>query len=293
MMRSADNPPVSADGPPAPVMVVAQAARDANAVRRQLEALYPIVECASGAEALARLAHVEPSCVVIVDGLPDMSTPDLLTAIGARGGRHPCPTVVIGGGRDTDVAIRVLKSGAQDFLHRRKLRDKSLVLSVRNALQTASLHRQLDAQRRELDRQREWLAVTLAIFQLTLIMRLVRAQMLETLRSDFVKFARARGLPEWRIEIRHALRNTLLPVVTIIGLQFGAVIAFAIVTESVFQWPGLGALFVQAVQFVDIPVIAAYLLFVALVFVVTNLAVDLAYLALDPRLRTGHEVARR
>jgi peptide/nickel transport system permease protein len=129
--------------------------------------------------------------------------------------------------------------------------------------------------------------LTLGFFQLTLIMRLVRAQMLETLRTDYVKFARARGLPERRIHYKHALRNTMVPVVTIAGLQLGSVIAFAIVTESVFQWPGLGALFVQAVQFVDIPVMAAYLLFVAAVFVAVNLIVDLLYYALDPRLRTG------
>jgi peptide/nickel transport system permease protein len=129
--------------------------------------------------------------------------------------------------------------------------------------------------------------LTLSFFQLTLIMRLVRAQMLETLRTDYVKFARARGIPERRIQFRHALRNTLIPVVTIAGLQLGAVIAFAIITESVFQWPGLGALFVQAVQFVDIPVMATYLLFVALVFVVTNLIVDILYVVLDPRLRTA------
>ena len=129
--------------------------------------------------------------------------------------------------------------------------------------------------------------LTLGCFQLTLIMRLVRAQMLEALRSDYVRFARARGLPEPRIHFKHALRNTLIPVVTIAGLQLGSVIAFAIVTESVFQWPGLGALFVQAVQFVDIPVMAAYLLFVAAVFVVVNLIVDLLYYALDPRLRSG------
>ena len=119
----------------------------------------------------------------------------------------------------------------------------------------------------------------------SLIMRLVRAQMLETLRTDYVKFARARGIPETKIRFRHALRNTMIPVVTIAGLQFGSVIAFAIVTETVFQWPGLGALFIQAVQFVDIPVMAAYLMFVALVFVVVNLSVDVLYFALDPRLR--------
>ena len=127
--------------------------------------------------------------------------------------------------------------------------------------------------------------LTLGFFQLTLIMRLVRAQMLETFRTDYVKFGRARGLPEWRINFKHALANAMIPVVTIIGLQLGAVIAFAIITESVFQWPGLGAMFVQAVQFVDIPVMAAYLLFVGLVFVVTNLLVDLLYVVLDPRLR--------
>jgi peptide/nickel transport system permease protein len=129
--------------------------------------------------------------------------------------------------------------------------------------------------------------LTLGFYQLTLIMRLVRAEMLEALRSDYVKFARARGIPERAIRFRHALRNTMIPVITIAGLQLGAVIAFAIVTESVFQWPGLGSLFVQAVQFVDIPVMAAYLMFVALVFVVVNLTVDLAYFVLDPRLRAA------
>jgi peptide/nickel transport system permease protein len=135
--------------------------------------------------------------------------------------------------------------------------------------------------------------LTLGFFQLTLIMRLVRAQMLETLRTDYVKFARARGLPERRVHFKHALRNTLIPVVTIAGLQLGAVVAFAIVTETVFQWPGLGALFVQAVQFVDIPVMAAYLVFVAVVFVLTNLVVDLLYVVLDPRLRTGRELTAK
>ena len=129
--------------------------------------------------------------------------------------------------------------------------------------------------------------LTLSFYQLTLIMRLVRAEMLEALRSDYVKFARSRGIPERTIRFRHALRNTMIPVITIAGLQLGSVIAFAIVTESVFQWPGLGSLFVQAVQFVDIPVMAAYLMFVALVFVVVNLTVDLLYFVLDPRLRAA------
>jgi peptide/nickel transport system permease protein len=127
--------------------------------------------------------------------------------------------------------------------------------------------------------------ITLAFYQLTLIMRLVRSEMLEALRAEYVKFARARGIPERSVWFRHALRNTMIPVTTIAGLQLGSVIAFAIVTESVFQWPGLGSLFVQAVQFVDIPVMAAYLMFVALVFVTVNLAVDMLYFLLDPRLR--------
>jgi peptide/nickel transport system permease protein len=135
--------------------------------------------------------------------------------------------------------------------------------------------------------------LTLSFFQLTLIMRLVRAQMLETLRTDYVKFARARGLSERRIQYKHALRNTMIPVVTIAGLQLGSVIAFAIITESVFQWPGLGALFVQAVQFVDIPVMATYLLFVAVVFVVVNLIVDILYAVLDPRLKTARHIAAK
>lgn len=129
--------------------------------------------------------------------------------------------------------------------------------------------------------------LTLAFFQLTLIMRLVRAEMLEVLRADYIKFARARGLDENAINYRHALRNTMVPVVTITGLQLGSVIAFAIVTETVFNWPGLGALFVKSVEVVDIPVMAAYLMFVGLVFVVVNLAVDLIYFLLDPRLRVG------
>jgi len=129
--------------------------------------------------------------------------------------------------------------------------------------------------------------LTLGFLQLTLIMRLVRSEMLEVMRADFIRFARARGIPERKIEFRHALRNTMIPVITIAGVQLGGVIAFAIVTETVFQWPGLGALFVNAVQFVDVPVMSAYLMFVAFVFVVTSLIVDLVYVALDPRLRGG------
>ena len=130
-------------------------------------------------------------------------------------------------------------------------------------------------------------AVTLAIFQLTLIMRLVRAEMLEVLRTDYVKFARARGLTNNAIHFGHALKNTLVPVMTIVGLQLGALIAFAIITESVFQWPGMGLLFIQAVTFADIPVMAAYLCLIALIFVIINLVVDLLYFVVDPRLRVA------
>ncbi|MDF1483735.1 ABC transporter permease [Ramlibacter sp. H39-3-26] len=128
-------------------------------------------------------------------------------------------------------------------------------------------------------------AVTLAVFQLTLIMRLVRAEMLEVLRTDYIKFARARGLHERTIYFGHALKNTLVPVMTITGLQLGGLIAFAIITETVFQWPGMGLLFIQAVTFADIPVMAAYLCLIALIFVAINLVVDLLYFAVDPRLR--------
>ncbi|MDF3822625.1 ABC transporter permease [Leptospira sp. 96542] len=128
-------------------------------------------------------------------------------------------------------------------------------------------------------------AVTLAIFQLTLIMRLVRAEMLEVLRTDYIKFARARGLSNRVVHFGHALKNTLVPVMTITGLQLGGLIAFAIITETVFQWPGMGLLFIQAVTFADIPVMAAYLCLTALIFVIINLIVDLLYFAVDPRLR--------
>jgi len=128
-------------------------------------------------------------------------------------------------------------------------------------------------------------AITLSVFQLTLIMRLVRAEMLEVLRTDYIKFARARGLPDRTVYFGHALKNTLVPVITITGLQLGSLIAFAIITETVFQWPGMGLLFIQAVQFADIPVMAAYLCLIALIFVLINLVVDLLYFAVDPRLR--------
>ncbi len=128
-------------------------------------------------------------------------------------------------------------------------------------------------------------AITLAVFQMTLIVRLVRAEMLEVLRTDYIRFARARGLKTRAIHFGHALKNTLVPVITIIGLQVGSIIAFAIITESVFQWPGMGLLFVQAISEVDIPVMAAYLMLIALIFVIINLIVDILYFVIDPRLR--------
>ncbi|CAM3213646.1 MULTISPECIES: ABC transporter permease [Methylobacterium] len=128
-------------------------------------------------------------------------------------------------------------------------------------------------------------SVTLGLFQMTLIMRLVRAEMLEVLRTDYIRFARARGLSTRAVHLRHALKNTLVPVITIAGLQLGSVIAFSIITETVFQWPGMGLLFVQAVQNVDIPIMSAYLLLVALIFVTINLVVDILYTVVDPRLR--------
>ncbi|ATX67487.1 ABC transporter permease [Roseinatronobacter bogoriensis] len=128
-------------------------------------------------------------------------------------------------------------------------------------------------------------SIMLCLFQLTLIMRLVRAEMMEVLRTDYIKFARARGLRDRAINFRHALRNTLIPVITIFGLQLGGLIAFAIITETVFQWPGMGALFIQAVNFGDVPVMAAYLVLVSFIFVVINTSVDLLYASIDPRLR--------
>ena len=130
-------------------------------------------------------------------------------------------------------------------------------------------------------------SVTLCLFQLTLIMRLVRAEMMEVLRTDYIKFARARGLTNCAVNFGHALKNTLIPVITITGLQIGAIVAFAIVTETVFQWPGMGFLFIQAIQVVDIPIMATYLVLIAFIFVVINLVVDLLYYAVDPRLRIG------
>jgi len=132
-------------------------------------------------------------------------------------------------------------------------------------------------------------AITLGIFQMTLIMRLVRAEMMEVLRTDFIKFGRARGLSDRSLQFRHALKNTLIPVITITGLQVGSIIAFAIITESVFQWPGMGLLFIQAIGNADIPIMAAYLVLIAFIFVLINLVVDILYFVVDPRLRSSSE----
>lgn len=131
-------------------------------------------------------------------------------------------------------------------------------------------------------------AIALSLYQITLTMRLVRAEMLEVLRSDYVKFARARGIPRWRVYFRHALRNCLMPVVTMTAMNVGSLIAFALITETVFQWPGMGMLFIQAVTFLDIPVMAAYLCIISFIFVALNTMVDIAYAVIDPRLRSAH-----
>jgi peptide/nickel transport system permease protein len=124
-------------------------------------------------------------------------------------------------------------------------------------------------------------AIALSLYQITLIMR-------EVLRSDYVKFARARGIPRWRIYFRHALRNCLMPVVTMTAMNVGSLIAFALITETVFQWPGMGMLFIQAVTFLDIPVMAAYLCIISFIFVALNTLVDITYAVIDPRLRASH-----
>lgn len=128
-------------------------------------------------------------------------------------------------------------------------------------------------------------ALTLGVYQVTLTMRLIRSEMLEVLRTDYIKFAVARGINYRTVHYRHALKNTMVPVITIIGLQFGGIIAFSIVTESVFQWPGMGLLFLDSIRYVDIPVMSVYLVLIALIFVVINLLVDLLYVAIDPRVR--------
>jgi peptide/nickel transport system permease protein len=135
-------------------------------------------------------------------------------------------------------------------------------------------------------------SLTLGLFQMTLILRLVRAEMMEVLRADYIKFARARGLTDRAVNYHHALKNTLVPVITVIGLQFGNVFAFSIIVETVFQWPGLGLLVIQSIQFADVPLLAAYLVMISLAFAVLNLGVDLLYAAIDPRVRSGMVMAR-
>ena len=134
-------------------------------------------------------------------------------------------------------------------------------------------------------------SITLGLYQMTLIMRLVRSEMLEVLRQDYIRFARARGLRERSVNFRHALKNTLVPVITVTGLQLGSIIAFAIITETVFQWPGVGLLFINAIQVVDIPVMAAYLMLISVMFVAINLIVDVLYVIVDPRLRIDGRAA--
>ncbi|MEM7720532.1 MAG: ABC transporter permease [Pseudomonadota bacterium] len=135
-------------------------------------------------------------------------------------------------------------------------------------------------------------SITLGLYQMTLIMRLVRSEMLEVLRQDYIRFARARGLKDRVVNFRHALKNTMVPVVTVIGLQLGAIIAFAIITETVFHWQGVGLMFINAIQFVDIPVMAAYLMLISVMFVGINLLVDILYVFIDPRLRVDQSGAQ-
>jgi len=128
-------------------------------------------------------------------------------------------------------------------------------------------------------------SVTLSLFQMTYIIRLVRAEMMEILQTDYIKFARARGISEKSIQYKHALKNGLIPVITIAGINIGTLVAFSIITETVFQWPGMGFLFIQAVKFVDIPIMSAYLVFIAFIFVMINFVVDILYYFIDPRIR--------
>jgi peptide/nickel transport system permease protein len=127
--------------------------------------------------------------------------------------------------------------------------------------------------------------VTLAAFPTALVARLTRSSMLETLNKDFVRTGRAKGLGEGRVVLRHALRNAAIPVLTVIGLQIGTLLGGAVITESVFAWPGMGKLIVDAIFFRDFPVVQTVLIFAATVFVVINLVVDLLYTVIDPRIR--------
>ncbi len=128
-------------------------------------------------------------------------------------------------------------------------------------------------------------AINLALFQLSLVVRVTRAGMRETLPMDYIKFARAKGLRERRVLFTHVLKNILIPVVTILGLEFGSVIAFAVVTETIFAWPGMGKLIIDSIQLLDRPIIVAYLMITVLMFIFINLVVDILYVFLDPRVR--------
>ena len=134
-------------------------------------------------------------------------------------------------------------------------------------------------------------SITLSLFQMTYIIRLVRAEMMEILQTDYIKFARARGIEKNTINYKHALKNGLIPVITITGINVGTLIAFSIITETVFQWPGMGFLFINAVHFVDIPIMSAYLIMVAFIFVMINFIVDITYYIIDPRIRIKEEVS--
>jgi peptide/nickel transport system permease protein len=130
-------------------------------------------------------------------------------------------------------------------------------------------------------------ALNLALFKISLIIRLTRAGVMETMQLDFVRFARAKGVPEHRIVVRHVLRNTLIPLITVIGLELGSLIAFAVVTETIFTWPGMGKLIIDSIAVLDRPVILAYLLMTVVMFSVINLLVDILYALVDPRVRLG------
>ena len=132
-------------------------------------------------------------------------------------------------------------------------------------------------------------SITLSLFQMTYVIRLVRAEMMEILQTDYIKFAKARGIKDKIINYKHALKNGLIPVITITGINIGTLIAFSIITETVFQWPGMGSLFINAVYFVDIPIMSAYMIMVAFIFVMINFIVDITYYFIDPRIRLKEE----
>ena len=130
-------------------------------------------------------------------------------------------------------------------------------------------------------------ALNLALFKLALLIRLTRAGTREAMLQDYVRFARAKGLTEERVVRVHVIKNILIPIVTVVGLEFGSVLAFAIITETIFAWPGMGKLLIDSINVLDRPVIVAYLLIIVFIFVVINLVVDVLYSALDPRVRLG------